>query len=108
MYSETECPYCGREQEIYHDDGYGCEENEMYTQGCVACEKTFAFTTAIHFTHKPYQAECLNGGEHDFKPTNTSPLIATIMRCEMCGEERDPTDREMLQIYIDKLVKLDK
>ena len=105
MYSDAKCPYCGKEQEINHDDGYGCEENEMYTQVCGACEKTFVYTTSINFTHKPSQADCLNGGEHIFKASVTFPLIASRMRCEWCGKERNPTDKEMLLIYVDKLVK---
>lgn len=24
--SDVKCPYCGNEQEINHDDGYGCED----------------------------------------------------------------------------------
>ena len=103
MYSETECPYCGEEQEINRNDDY--EEGEIYQQQCKWCEKKFVFTTVIDFTHEAEQAECLNGGEHDFKPTITFPLIATRMRCEMCGKERNPTDNEMLLIYVDKLVK---
>ena len=104
MCSDTKCPYCGKEQEIDHDDGYGYEEDEIYMQECEACEKTFTFTTSIIFTYESYQADCQNGGEHNFKPTITSPLIATRMRCEMCGYERTPTDKEMLQICINKVV----
>ena len=35
------CPYCGAEQEINHDDGYGYEEDRRYQQQCGECEKTF-------------------------------------------------------------------
>ena len=27
---DCECPYCGEDQEINHDDGYGYEENGVY------------------------------------------------------------------------------
>ena len=33
MYSDVECPYCGAEQEINHDDGYGYDENNNRIDG---------------------------------------------------------------------------
>ena len=49
--SDCKCPYCGNDVEICHDDGYGYAEEETHQQGCPHCEKTFAFTTMIHFTY---------------------------------------------------------
>jgi hypothetical protein len=33
--SDVKCPYCGTEQEINHDDGYGYDEGKYYEQECV-------------------------------------------------------------------------
>ena len=49
--SDCKCPYCGNDVEICHYDGYGYAEDEMHQQECPHCEKTFAFTTMIHFTY---------------------------------------------------------
>jgi len=67
MTDDVECPYCGKPQEINHDDGYGYEEDEPHNQECGDCGKVFAFTTSISFYYDAYQADCLNDGEHDME-----------------------------------------
>lgn len=47
MNTDVECPYCGADLDINHDDGYGYDEGEKYKQKCYACGKVFAFTTTI-------------------------------------------------------------
>lgn len=96
--SDVECPYCGAGQEINHDDGYGYEEDKVFEQECTNCEKTFAFTTSISFYHEATKADCLNGGEHKYKPTITVPRKYTMMICTDCDHERKPTDAEMQDI----------
>jgi len=66
MYDDVECPYCGKGQEINHDDGYGYDEDGRHEQECADCEKTFAFTTSISFYYDSYKADCLNGGLHEW------------------------------------------
>jgi len=34
MIETVNCPYCGAEQEICHDDGYGYEEDVLHQQEC--------------------------------------------------------------------------
>jgi endogenous inhibitor of DNA gyrase (YacG/DUF329 family) len=58
--SDVECPYCGCEQDINHDDGYGYDESQTFEQECPECEKTFAFTTYIHFSYNVKAAPYLN------------------------------------------------
>lgn len=94
MSKDIECPYCGHEQDINHDDGYGYEEDTNHQQECGKCEKTFIFNTSISFWYDAYKADCLNGGEHIYKPIPTAPAYFTKMRCELCEERRDPTDEE--------------
>jgi len=96
--SDIECPYCGSEQEINHDDGFGYEEDVVHEQECNSCEKTFVFTTSIHFYYTASKADCLNGSEHRFKATMTVPRKYTRMRCKDCDCERKPTDAEMKDI----------
>jgi len=92
--SDTECPYCGADVEINHDDGYGYNEDECYQQECGECEKTFTFRTATHHTYTTGKADCLNGGEHCYKQTTTAPREYTRMRCEDCDHERPLTPEE--------------
>lgn len=91
---DIECPYCGDWLDINHDDGYGYEEDRVFQQHCGNCDKYFTYTTSIYFNYNAEQADCLNGGEHDFKPTTTRPKYFTKMRCSMCDEQRDPTLEE--------------
>lgn len=96
--SDVECPYCGAEQEINHDDGYGLDEDGQYEQGCSECEKTFAYTTSILVLHEAKRADCLNGSPHKYKPTSTYPKRYTKMECEDCRDRRPCTEEEMAQV----------
>ena len=88
MSYDVECPYCGAEQEINHDDGYGYDEGEIYNQQCGQCDKYFAFTTGIIITHDAHKADCLNDGDHEWEPVNAYPKYwPDWVRCKNCGEE---------------------
>lgn len=84
---DVECPYCGADIEINHDDGYGFEEDKIHEQQCSFCKKTFAYLTSISFSYKASKADCLNGGDHRYKLTVTHPPEFAGMRCEGCGRE---------------------
>jgi hypothetical protein len=86
--SDFECPYCGAEGDINHDDGYGYDEGDTHNQMCRHCEKTFVYTTSISFYYEVEQADCLNGAPHHFKKTKTFPPEYVRLRCEVCGEEK--------------------
>lgn len=92
--SDVECPYCGKEQEICHDDGYGYEEDARHEQYCGNCRKEFVFTTSIIFYYEAYKADCLNDGNHKLNPSHTLPKWATKMVCDDCDYERPPTPEE--------------
>ena len=98
MRNDVNCPYCGAGQEICHDDGHGLEEDVLHQQECSKCDKTFVFTTGIIFVYEAQKADCLNGGEHKWKPTQTYPVEFTMMRCSDCDEERSPTESEWATI----------
>lgn len=91
---DIECPYCNKDLEINHDDGYGYREGEVYQQECEYCQKNFTYRTSVVLYYSAEKADCLNGGEHDYKPTLTYPKEYTKMRCSMCDEERKLTSEE--------------
>ena len=97
MSKDVECPYCGVWQEINHDDGYGFEEDVIYEQQCSDCDKYFVYTIGILYVYDANEADCLNGSDHDYKPTITYPKEYTRMRCTICDEEREMTDTERLE-----------
>lgn len=85
--SDIKCPYCQAENEIDHDDGYGYDEDTLHQQQCCECEKTFGYTTAIHFHYTPRLLPCANGENHDMKPVIHFPnQWPDWVRCE-CGHE---------------------
>ena len=98
MADYMDCPYCDSVQVVDHTDGYGYSEDETHQQTCDDCGKTFIYRTAITYDHYPEQADCLNeGGEHDWKPTQSFPKFFTKMRCSICDDERGPTQEERIQ-----------
>lgn len=99
--SDVKCPYCGEEQEINHDDGYGYSEDDIHHQGCGSCDKTFTFTTAIHFEYHANEAPCLNDeGDHSYKVMTTHPTKYTKAHCETCGHERLATEAEIIGSWL--------
>jgi len=96
--SDLECPYCGKDCDVCHDDGFGYEENKKHQMKCPHCGKSFVFETSISFYYEPEKADCLNGYEHKWKPSGTFPQKFSFMYCKMCGKEREPTEKEMTAI----------
>jgi DNA-directed RNA polymerase subunit RPC12/RpoP len=97
----VECPYCGSEEEIDHEDGHAYEEDVLHQQQCRHCEKHFTFYTHIRFSYDAHKADCLNDGEHDYKPTITFPEAFTEMECTMCGDKRELTNEERKELGIE-------
>lgn len=92
--SDLECPYCEKEQEVCHDDGFGFAEDERHEQECSDCGKTFVFTTSISFYYEPYKADCLNGSDHALKMNACCPREYSEMVCADCDFRRKPTGAE--------------
>lgn len=101
--SDIDCPYCGYGQEVCHDDGENYDESVTHQMECYECEKEFVFTTCISFDYHPEKADCLNGGDHDWKPTRTFPVQYTSMCCSMCDDKRDATADEMRDICVGEI-----
>ena len=98
--SDINCPYCGKGQEINHDDGVGYSEDEIHQQECCDCEKVFCFTTSVHFYYDARKADCLNGESHNYKKTATCPSWWSKMECRDCGDRREPTEQERIDLGI--------
>lgn len=96
---DVSCPYCGHDQDINHDDGYGYSEDQTYKQNCEVCDMVFVFNTSIIYSYEVEKADCLNELKpHEFKPTHSFPKIYTEMECAICGERRKPTEDEFKSI----------
>ena len=95
MSKDMQCPYCGADQEVCHDDGQGYSEDENHEHTCSECEKTFVFRTVISFYYYPEKADCLNGAHHDLKLSNTYPREYAHMGCKNCDYRRKPTSEEL-------------
>ena len=108
MSKDIECPYCGAEQDICHDDGYGYDEDTIHKQYCSNCEKTFGYTTVISYYYDVLTLPCANGGEHELEPTITWPKSYTRMCCKFCDEKRWPTDEEREKYGIPKFEEASK
>ena len=87
--SDIKCPYCGQEQEINHDDGYGYDEGEEHEQDCVECARPFKFFTSISYH---YEVHC--AGEHELEndPAGSHPNLYNCAKCDyyelrMAGDE---------------------
>ena len=95
MTTDMRCPYCGSGEEVCHDDGRGYEEDVRHEHTCSACDKTFVFTTSIHYYYEPHKADCLNESPHDLHLTNTYPREFSRMKCQACDYERKATPEEL-------------
>lgn len=100
MSKDVNCPYCDNPQDINHDDGYGYEEGQLHQQQCHKCDKTFTFTTSISFYYETYESECLNEGQHIWKPQTGYPREWMKMECQTCEEVRMPTEEERIEFDI--------
>jgi hypothetical protein len=100
MSCDLECPYCEKELEINHDDGFGYQEGVKHQMECSHCNKSFVFETSISFYYEPEKADCLNGGEHDYQKTRTHPEEFSQMQCSMCDDTRELTDAERAKFNI--------
>ena len=101
MDKDLQCPYCGVEADVCHDDGF-YEEDFLHEMECGFCGKTFTFNTIIAISYEAHKADCLNEGEHIWEPTTTYPIECTKMGCKTCEETRNPTKEEWKLINIKK------
>lgn len=96
--SDLKCPYCGFEQEVYHDDDENYKEGVSHKMECYECEKSFVFVTCITADFFPYKADCLNGGKHKWKYSVNVPRWNSKAVCEHCDKRRSMSDKEIRDI----------
>jgi len=91
---DLECPYCGHEQDVCHDDGAGYEEDRAHEMECAKCEKNFVFFTQISFNYHARAADCLNGAKHNFPEWRSvwSGSPWQMRRCRDCDREESRKD----------------
>ncbi len=83
--SDVECPYCGSEQEIDHDGGYGYEESRTHDQDCVVCGEEFHYETSISYNYNVY---CRDGG-HDMEAFGDKwPDMYQCSKCDFYEKRR--------------------
>lgn len=63
----VDCPYCGQENEINHDDGAHYDEEHAESMECEHCDKKFLVDATISWYFEGREADCLNDGEHKWK-----------------------------------------
>ena len=81
-----ECPYCGHEYD--YDGDYSFSQDETWEEECPKCEKLFMLTGWYEASFSSEKADCLNGGEHDYKPVKHFPRYwPDMVRCSSCGHE---------------------
>jgi hypothetical protein len=97
---DINCPYCEKELDINHDDGFGYQEGVKHQMECRHCEKSFVFETSISFYYEAEKADCLNDGKHEYKINTTFPKEFSQMECTMCGDKRELTDAERTKFNI--------
>lgn len=97
---DLECPYCEKELEINHDDGFGYGEGVKHQMECSHCQKSFIFETSISFYYEAKKADCLNDNEHHYEITSSFPKEFSQMECTMCDDKRDLIDEERKKFNI--------
>jgi len=98
---DINCPYCDHLQDINRDNEGWHKEDVLHEQQCNNCEKYFTYYTIISFSFDTHKADCLNGVDHDYKPTHTTPRCFTRMQCSMCDDTRELTESERIELGIE-------
>lgn len=103
---EVKCPYCEKYVEINVDDFYeGHQEFE-----CPNCSKNFEVFAEPSVNYTPGEkAECLNGGEHDWKLIKGVPEIHFWgrYRCKNCSARKSIDEELATQEQWDAYFKKD-
>lgn len=86
---DVECPYCGEEQEINHDDGHGYAGDTVHSQRCDGCGSNFGFETTKAFHYEVKKVPCLNGEDHVWEKVIHGPKYwPDWVRCKACSLDK--------------------
>lgn len=84
------CPYCGTEQDICHDDGFGYSEDELHVMECASCDRGIGFTTSILFCYSDAKkVPCWDTGDHVFRPPSADQVKARFLGFDMSAEDME-------------------
>lgn len=84
--AEYTCPYCGKENDV--DEPYDYIDEREYE--CPECGKNFIMLAEYDPYITTYKADCLNGGEHEWRVVRGIPddVISGLIQCRNCREEK--------------------
>ena len=88
--TEFLCPYC--EEDIEEpEECYNTEKT--YNEQCPYCKKNFVFTVELCLEYQTSPADCLNGGDHDYRKTKGTGGLHeyAISICNICKQEKTCT-----------------
>lgn len=79
------CPYCDTEQEASPDIH---EPDAAHDHECVECEKSFKYYIEYTPHYTAWKADCMNGGDHDWRDVHSTARIAYkgVKQCRGCQE----------------------
>jgi transcriptional regulator NrdR family protein len=86
MSFQLKCPYCDAEVTPSED----CREQETNIEKqCDVCERTFLYQIVYMPNYTAWQAPCLNGQAHDYRPIVGAPAeyYRRRRRCFHCADE---------------------
>jgi len=81
--SNAECPECGAEIEIEHEDGPG----DNFEYECPKCLKSFSYSVELIEEISCAKAPCLNGAEHNWRKIEMLKEYPDWKECRWCGRE---------------------
>lgn len=64
--TDIECPYCGYDYDLNHDDGAFYSEDKQEQEQCPECDKWYIVGTSVSYYHEGSKADCLNGSPHQW------------------------------------------
>lgn len=85
------CPYCEAEIEPCEESREPCSDIQIE---CGECEKTFIYQIEYDPCYYERKADCLNGGDHDYRPIVGAPAeyFEKRLRCWDCRHETLKTE----------------
>jgi len=96
--SDVDCPYCGHEFRLCHDDGAHCQDDGREEEHCPGCSKIMMVRTVISYDHYTETAACLNTDDPSDEDHNWGweyvrggDDYVKRFRCRNCGIAKEDT-----------------
>ena len=85
IYEDLECPYC--EYVKPNAEIEFCEEDNEFETVCDNCEKSFIGYVELHPNVTTWKADCLNGGECDWREVDARYVGVHFKECRVCDKK---------------------